>query len=590
MIAIGNGADQEGAVGTISLDLATLIDTRLLIQASSGGGKSWALRRLLEQSHGKVQQIVLDLEGEFKTLREAGFEYIIAGKDCDVEVPPKYAKKLARQLLEFKASTICDLYELRAHERIQFVRFFLEALVSAPRRLWNPVIVVVDEGHQFCPQAGNAESAGAVIDLATRGRKRGQCIWIATQRLSKLHKDVCAELGNKLVGRTGLDIDQKRAADELGINTKEERLSLRKLKPGEFYAYGPALCMIRKGHTVEAESGVVRCTVGPVKSPHPKVGARQIEAPPPPSESIRKIVASLTDLPAEAEREDRDLESARQEIARLTREVNRLQKDGTVNPDAEAQLRDARSEQIQLQREIESLSGIIGTHRLRFLDCGGQLADIAEKITGIRLTLESYASDLEAQSLAVVMSRTRPDVRTHQQQSVTARRTSMPANTALNGPQNRILTALAKCEAVGITHVNKITLAALAGYSARGGAFGNPLGSLRTQGLIDYPSSGVVCFTDAGRSAIGAVDSPASLEELHTQVLDLLNGPQRKLMEAILEAHPTVLSKDELAEATGYSSNGGAFNNPLGRLRSMGFVTKSGPIAATDILFPEGLA
>lgn len=48
----------------------------------------------------------------------------------------------------------------------------------------------------------HAESAGAVIDLATRGRKRGQCAVIATQRLSKLHKDAAAEMKNKLIGGT----------------------------------------------------------------------------------------------------------------------------------------------------------------------------------------------------------------------------------------------------------------------------------------------------------------------------------------------------------------------------------------------------
>ena len=50
------------------LDLPRLIDTRLLVQANSGGGKSWLLRRLLEQSHGKVQHIVLDLDGAFTIL------------------------------------------------------------------------------------------------------------------------------------------------------------------------------------------------------------------------------------------------------------------------------------------------------------------------------------------------------------------------------------------------------------------------------------------------------------------------------------------------------------------------------------------
>jgi len=63
-----------------NLNLSKLIDTRLLVQANSGGGKSWLLRRLLEKSHGKIQQIVLDLEGEFSTLREK-LNYILVGKD-----------------------------------------------------------------------------------------------------------------------------------------------------------------------------------------------------------------------------------------------------------------------------------------------------------------------------------------------------------------------------------------------------------------------------------------------------------------------------------------------------------------------------
>ncbi|KKL76705.1 hypothetical protein LCGC14_2042260, partial [marine sediment metagenome] len=36
----------------VKIDLVKLISTRLLIQANSGGGKSWLIRRLLEQSHG----------------------------------------------------------------------------------------------------------------------------------------------------------------------------------------------------------------------------------------------------------------------------------------------------------------------------------------------------------------------------------------------------------------------------------------------------------------------------------------------------------------------------------------------------------
>src|SRR5216684_1816440 len=125
-----------------SIDLPTLIDTRLLIQANSGGGKSWLIRRLLEQSHGKVQQIVIDLEGEFFTLREK-FDYILAAKEGDTAAEPRSAALLARRLLELNVSAIIDLYELSHQERKRFVRLFLSAMINAPKSLWHPCLVIV---------------------------------------------------------------------------------------------------------------------------------------------------------------------------------------------------------------------------------------------------------------------------------------------------------------------------------------------------------------------------------------------------------------------------------------------------------------
>src|SRR3990172_3925205 len=126
------------------INLDVLIDTKLLIQANSGGGKSWCIRRLLEQSHGKVQQIVIDLEGEFSSLREK-YDYILAGKDGDTPADPRSATLLAKRLLELNVSAIIDLYELDQYNRRRFVKLFLDALVDAPKRLWHPCIVVVDE-------------------------------------------------------------------------------------------------------------------------------------------------------------------------------------------------------------------------------------------------------------------------------------------------------------------------------------------------------------------------------------------------------------------------------------------------------------
>ncbi len=79
----------------VSLDLDILLRTRLLIQANSGGGKSYLLRRLAEQFFGKIQVILIDPEGEFATLREK-FGYVLVGEGGETLADPRSAKLLAQ--------------------------------------------------------------------------------------------------------------------------------------------------------------------------------------------------------------------------------------------------------------------------------------------------------------------------------------------------------------------------------------------------------------------------------------------------------------------------------------------------------------
>jgi DNA helicase HerA-like ATPase len=74
--------------GDVKLDLARLLLTRMLIQANSGNGKSWALRRLFERAAGLVQQIIVDPEGEFASLREKHDFVIIAATPSRTRAPP----------------------------------------------------------------------------------------------------------------------------------------------------------------------------------------------------------------------------------------------------------------------------------------------------------------------------------------------------------------------------------------------------------------------------------------------------------------------------------------------------------------------
>lgn len=282
LLVFSPDADHSDAV---CVDLERLIVSRMLIQANSGGGKSWALRYLLEQTSGKIQQFIFDPEGEFATLREH-FPYVLVGGDGDLAADPASAGALCERLMELEASAVFDLYDLRLSDRRRFVRVFLDQLMTLPRDRWHPVLVVIDEAHTFCPErgAGEAESTEAVITLCTQGRKRPFATILATQRIAKLHKDAAADLLNVLIGRTELDVDIARAAAKLGFS-KERRNTLPHLEPGTFYAYGPAIS--REVRLVQ--TGVVRTT-------HPQPGALTPPAPPPPA-AILEVLAQLQDLP-----------------------------------------------------------------------------------------------------------------------------------------------------------------------------------------------------------------------------------------------------------------------------------------------------
>lgn len=563
--------------GVVNVDLDRLIASRLLLQANSGGGKSHALRYMLEQTHGRVQQLVLDPEGEFASLRER-FPYVLAAKGGDVPADPRSAGLLCRRLIELGASAVIDLYELKLPDRRRFVRVFLEELMHLSRTLWHPVLVVLDEAHNFAPErgSGEAESTEAVIALATQGRKRGFCLVAATQRLSKLHKDVAAELLNKMIGRTGLDIDARRAGDEIGYD-KEQRAGLRTLTPGEFYVYGPA---------ITNEVRLVR--TGRTETSHPKAGAVGA-APPPPPEKVKKLLAQLTDLPKEAEAEVRSIDDAKKRITQLERELRSAQR-GQPAPDPAAAERAAATARVAAEQSFRrSAAGWRrdGERCVQVLrDGAGKLFYGIDRLAGV---FESMALDgapssnghaAPAAATATAIAAPRPIVR--------AQREPETVTEGLTGPEQRILDAIAWSESVGVPQPEQPAAAFLAGYRFGGGAWNNPRGRLNQKGLVRYIGNRIE-MTDEGRALANAPAAPATNAEMHARVLSRLSGPERRILQPLLDAYPESLTTEQLQDASNYGA-GGAFSNPRGRLRTLGLIDYPSPgmVIARPLLFPGG--
>src|SRR6266849_8675143 len=455
----------------LELDLPTLVDTRLLIQANSGGGKSWLLRLIAERAG--IQTIVLDNEGEFASLREA-VDVLLVGASGELPANPRHAALLARRLLEYQVSAVIDLYELKLAERRHFVKLFLESLIHLPRDLWRPTLVILDEAHIYCPErgSGEAESTEAVISLMSQGRKRGYAGVIATQRLSKLHKDAAAEANNVIIGRTWLDADQVRAGDALGLS-KADRLKLRDVGQGEFYAFGPAL----------GQLGVVRFRSEQVRTTHPRPGQRHLLTAPAPSRAIRGVLGKFADLPHEAEEEIRGLDEARRRMAELERQIRSL-KGASGGPQID-QVAVERAVKSAVERERAAWQGKLEQGRARFRQATAGLASMGQSVDQVKGLLEKIECEWLTRPAADIAPHPslnhRPVSRAEPENDRVASAESLDGPPKLSAGERRILTALAQYP----KGRSKVQVAVLAGYAATGGGFNNYLGALRSRGLIE---------------------------------------------------------------------------------------------------------
>ncbi len=600
-------------------DLQRLLESRGLATAASGSGKSWLLRRIIEQALPHVQVFILDPEGEFHTLREKFEILVCAPEGADAVATPATAALLVRSLLETAApdrlgvSAVFNIYDLKAYERQAFVRAFCEALVNAPRPLWHNVLIVIDEAHIFCPEGSKSESGQAVIDLATRGRKRGFGLMLATQRLAKLHKDAAGEMLNKLIGRTSLINDIKRAADELGESPKEMAGKLRDLAPGEWYAYGPAF-----------PEGIQRIKVGPVVTTHPRPGNRLLEAPAAPGPQIRALLAErLKDLPQQAAQEAVTLDQLRAQLQESQQAVKRLlsQTGPQGIPEAEVlrRIQEAQAKAFNEGAEMAMISAL----KLRAL-----LEMMLEAIpAGPEAWIENPTPTLPLPNLQAATESFlatfahEPVAHEHRpggkgkiperpflkdgtfggdgtvRYNGKAYEKSIQATVRkygggdLSTPQQTILDTLAQFDTYGVHQLNRTILAVQAGVSAASSGFQNNLGKLRTLGLLDYPASGIVGLTEAGRSQARTPATALTLSEFHNAWFRMLPSPQAAILEALLGVYPKDLDRKSLSDKVYASPSSSGFQNNLGRLRSMGAIEypATGIVKASAIMFPQGV-
>lgn len=577
-IHLGNDANGK----PIGLDLEILMETGLLIQANSGGGKSYLIRRLAEQAFGKVPVIIIDPEGEFASLREK-FGFLLVGEGGDVPADVSSAGLLAESLLRLRASAVCDLHEAfrkNRRGREQWVKNFFEAFNEAPKELWNDTLIITDEVQTFCPQEGDALSTDTMIENCTQGRKRGFCPVWATQRLASVNKAATgARLLNRIIGMTFEDVDMKRAVELLSVESSEKlkfRESLRTLPQGDFFGFGRAIATTR-----------TRFHGGLCQTTHPKRGSRRDAGPPPTPAAIVALLPQLRDLPAQAEEKAHTERELRAQIDRLedaltAEKRNMLQKDDPriqewlirAKEDGEMPFRRIAADVLAAVQEfrndsdhafgkmIERLSVLPSIEHNEFVnaEAGGSRSGMADVRSSCseRLTPAEYAGGSPLTTGGRLAVAAAPSAGGHpirdgrnggERGQVGVHSAAPVSNGTLPEGERDVLTAIAQFRG----GVDSNQLAVLTGYKAS--TRRAYIARLRGKSLIDKQDKRVT-ITAEGLKALGPDFRPLPTgRALRDHWKSELPAGEREIFQILIETYPSPVEFAAINERCGFAAS-----------------------------------
>ena len=575
---------------------AGALDKHIAILGKTGSGKSNLAKTVAEDLLARDQRVcVIDPTGTWWGLRlqadgDAPSDFpivIFGGQHADLPLGPAHGEAIARVVGTSPTSAIVDTRLMSVSDRTRFFTGFAETLIRENR---GELTLIIDEAHVFMPQAGARSGGGAPAmlhagnNLVSLGRGVGLRIILISQRPAKLHKDSLTQVETLVAMRLIAVQDRRAINDWIGewADAREHKglaASLPDLKTGEAWVWSPEI-----GHLERAQC--------PLASTYDSGHVRDQDRPDLVPLDVSQIAAELEAAGADVLADDP--KRLRHRIAELERE---LRERPTAVDEAEIERRVAAA--------VETIHAVyerhVSTTGTTLLKISRDLRAVAGKLDGARGALVSEGppppprpGDKRAPCAPLVADLgAQPKVTESPICHPKSPRSSpdLGARMALSGPQRRILDALAWLNSLGFgERASRLQVAFLAEYKPGGGAFNNTLGSLRSAGLIQYPSSGEVALTGEGHRLVRAPDAPLTSKALQQAVKERLTGPQRRVLEPLIDRYPLDMGCDELAQEAGYEAKGGAFNNTRGSLRSLGLIDYPAPgrVAALDVLFVEG--
>lgn len=560
---------------TLSLPIDAATQTFAFV-GRKGSGKTFGAGKLTELliDHG-VQVVILDSVGNWYGLRLAadgkhdGINIpILGGLRQDVPLESTGGALVADVVVDSGRSLIIDVSQFSKGDRQRFAVGFGERLWMRKKaeRDPSPVHLVIEESQLIVPErvAGDtARMVGIFEEIIRLGRNYGIGVSMITQRPQSVSKEVLNQTECLMVFQVNGAHERKALKEWIVHQGMDVRLldELPSLKAGDCYVWSPQWLEILQRMHIAPKRTLDSTSTPKVGAPH----ARQRELRTLNLDDLKtKMAATIERAKAD------DPQELRRRIAQLEQEL----KQATAAPVVATKLVDRPILTEKSEKAINELLIQLDKACVR-------VEQIAEAIGGhtgeLRAGLITVHNRREAIATACLMPK-RPETRAAIAKLASHVADNGTGASRLDGPERKLLTALAQYGERSVT-----ALALLTGYAHSGGGFRNPLSRLRTKGFI--VGTGVLQPTEAGLTALGRWEPLPSGRALLEHWLHRLPGPDSKLLRAISEVYPRTIDLHDLAATTGYEASGGAFRNPLSRLRSLGLVHGRGELRASEELF-----
>lgn len=562
----------------IETSVRQLIKNRALWEGDSGSGKSHGMTTLIEKTDTLCQRIIIELEGEYASLKD-NFVFLLVGKstdkvkaDIELNTNDVYVDKLAKKLIEKSVDAILDLSEF-PDIATHIGSIFLNSLMKYAKLMKRPLLVFVDEAHEFAPEKGTGkeESLKAMIRIAKRGRKHGIGLVCGTQAIADFSKNVVRQLKIRFIGNCTFDNDVKAACYNLGLG-KERESEIRQLgENNHFFVSSQGITIGGKTPTKVLKIKAVANKTKLIDFDFGKTFKIQEKNP----KAIKEITNEFADIPQLIDSELSETELMKKEIIDLKvklKETTRTQSTSLIDnkkaDDYIWKLKDEwKSKYLQLRNESEQIEAIyknkIKEIQTDYVKLINSLSSIKNKTEDVLRTIPLINPINFNISLPKLTQDTPPKLLD------TIPKTPI-ANSTDAQPKQGVIKMLQYCAMFYPKSISKARLSTLAGYTA--GTLDNYLGQLTKLEWVTISGNEITITTEGMKNAGDYQNLPTEPKEILALWLPKFKQGAAKVLQSVFDDGE--LSKQVLLELTHFTI--GTLDNYLGQLKANGLIEIDG--------------